>query len=57
VPGLTPAQGSELLGARMVGRWKSVSTFHLPLLGVISQVYSGSSDLSVPQRRRPSPRS
>ncbi|KAJ7891556.1 dye-decolorizing peroxidase precursor [Mycena leptocephala] len=23
VPGLTPAQGSELLGARMVGRWKS----------------------------------
>jgi deferrochelatase/peroxidase EfeB len=23
-PGLTPEQGSELLGARMVGRWKSV---------------------------------
>ncbi|KAJ7844806.1 dye-decolorizing peroxidase precursor [Mycena leptocephala] len=23
IPGLTPAQGSELLGARMVGRWKS----------------------------------
>ncbi|KIJ40008.1 hypothetical protein M422DRAFT_780853 [Sphaerobolus stellatus SS14] len=23
VPGLTPAQGSELLGARMIGRWKS----------------------------------
>jgi Dyp-type peroxidase family len=24
-PGLTPQQGSELLGARMIGRWKSVS--------------------------------
>jgi len=24
IPGLTPQQGSELLGARMVGRWKSV---------------------------------
>jgi hypothetical protein len=23
VPGLTPAEGSELLGARLVGRWKS----------------------------------
>jgi len=23
VPGLTPEQGSELLGARLVGRWKS----------------------------------
>ena len=23
VPGLSPAQGSELLGARLVGRWKS----------------------------------
>jgi deferrochelatase/peroxidase EfeB len=24
---LTPAQGSELLGARMIGRWKSVCAF------------------------------
>jgi deferrochelatase/peroxidase EfeB len=24
-PGLTPAQGSALMGARMMGRWKSVS--------------------------------
>ena len=24
-PGLTPEQGSELMGARMVGRWKSVN--------------------------------
>jgi deferrochelatase/peroxidase EfeB len=24
VPGLSPAQNSDLLGARMVGRWKSV---------------------------------
>jgi deferrochelatase/peroxidase EfeB len=24
LPGLTPAQGSALLGARMFGRWKSV---------------------------------
>lgn len=23
MPGLTPAEGSELLGARLVGRWKS----------------------------------
>ena len=23
VPGMPPAQGSELLGARLVGRWKS----------------------------------
>ena len=29
VPGLTPAQGSELLGARMIGRWKSVRQFVL----------------------------
>lgn len=29
VSGLTPAQGSALLGARMVGRWKSVSTFSI----------------------------
>jgi len=35
VPGLTPAQGSELLGARMIGRWKSVCRF-LP----IQEVYS-----------------
>lgn len=27
VPGLTPAQGSELLGARLVGRWKSGMCF------------------------------
>jgi deferrochelatase/peroxidase EfeB len=26
VPGLTPEENAELLGARMVGRWKSVST-------------------------------
>jgi deferrochelatase/peroxidase EfeB len=25
-PGLTPAEGSALLGARMLGRWKSVRT-------------------------------
>ena len=28
-PGLTPQQGSALLGARMVGRWKSVSSILL----------------------------
>jgi deferrochelatase/peroxidase EfeB len=25
IPALTPKQGSDLLGARMIGRWKSVS--------------------------------
>lgn len=29
VPGLTPAENSELLGARMIGRWKSVRPLHL----------------------------
>jgi hypothetical protein len=27
-PALTPKQGSELLGARMIGRWKSVSCYY-----------------------------
>jgi deferrochelatase/peroxidase EfeB len=27
-PALTPKQGSELLGARMIGRWKSVSCYN-----------------------------
>jgi len=30
--GLTPEQGSELLGARMVGRWKSVCQILILLL-------------------------
>lgn len=29
-PGLTPAQGSALLGARLVGRWKSVRACYSP---------------------------
>jgi len=32
VPGLTPQQGSDLLGARMIGRWKSVSIYNDALL-------------------------
>jgi hypothetical protein len=31
-PGLTPEQGSDLLGARMVGRWKSVSCRQFSIL-------------------------
>jgi hypothetical protein len=30
VPGLTPEEGSELLGARLVGRWKSGSSIDSP---------------------------
>ena len=37
-PGLTPEQGSALLGARMVGRWKSVSLFLYLLYGLYSTV-------------------
>ena len=28
VPGFTPAEGGELLGARLVGRWKSGAFSH-----------------------------
>lgn len=43
MPGLTPAEGSELLGARLVGRWKSGAPVDLspfeddPTLGVDPQ--------------------
>ena len=31
IPGLSPVQGSELLGARLVGRWKSGMLLCVPL--------------------------
>lgn len=34
IPGMTPAQASELLGARMVGRWKSGAFLSLLTRGV-----------------------
>jgi deferrochelatase/peroxidase EfeB len=35
VVGLTQDQSADLLGARMVGRWKSVSTFYHPPFALI----------------------
>ena len=36
IPGMPAAEGSELLGARLVGRWKS-GTFSLPMFLLLSQ--------------------
>ena len=39
-PGLTPAQGSALLGARLVGRWKSVRACYSSVLSLSNMVCS-----------------
>jgi deferrochelatase/peroxidase EfeB len=37
VPGLTASQASDLLGARMIGRWKSVCAFRAVFLCVLTK--------------------
>jgi hypothetical protein len=53
---LSQEQGSDLLGARMVGRWKSVSckqSCYSTTAHLISILFTGCTGLSVAHVRRP----